>query len=213
MKNLIPKVEKFIQFRINDFDEIDEFRKTLIKSLVDYIIKCIKKQNFVRLMFLCTYNSRRSHLSQVWATIAAYYYEIPNVETFSGGTEETSIYKSSMDVLKIAGMEINQSNGTNPIYEILYAKDVKAIKAYSKVYYIRENPTEKYGAIVNCSKADKSCPIITGADFRFTMLYKDPKEFDNTKFELEKYIETNNIIATELLYVFYLCKIELNKSI
>ena len=44
----------------------------------------------IQLMFVCTHNSRRSHISQQRAQASAAYLNVDNVQTFSGGTEATA---------------------------------------------------------------------------------------------------------------------------
>lgn len=44
-------------------------RKELLKPLIDYIQSKVTQQKEIRLNFICTHNSRRSHLAQVWAQV------------------------------------------------------------------------------------------------------------------------------------------------
>jgi len=55
---------------------------------------------------------------------------------------------------------------------------------------------------MTCSSADKGCPFIAGAEKRIPVTYEDPKLFDNTPQQAEKYLERSNQIATEMKYVF-----------
>ena len=48
------------------------FTKELIGVINTYIAGDDKEG--VRVLFICTHNSRRSHNSQIWAQVAAYYY-------------------------------------------------------------------------------------------------------------------------------------------
>ena len=52
-----------------------------------------------------------------------------------------------------------------------------------------------------CNDADKNCPFIPNAT-RISLPFNDPKAFDGTEIELEKYQEKSRQIATELFYVF-----------
>ena len=55
---------------------------------------------------------------------------------------------------------------------------------------------------MTCSHADENCPFIAGALQRIPVRYEDPKAFDNTPIQLEKYEERSFQIATEMKYVF-----------
>ena len=57
-------------------------------------------------------------------------------------------------------------------------------------------------AILTCVEADGACPFIAGAAQRIALPFEDPKAFDNTPQQSEKYEERSLQIATELLYVF-----------
>ena len=69
---------------------IPEERKALLQPLIDYIKTKNEVNEPIRLNFICTHNSRRSHLSQIWAQTMADYYGIKNVTCYSGGTEAIS---------------------------------------------------------------------------------------------------------------------------
>lgn len=55
---------------------------------------------------------------------------------------------------------------------------------------------------MTCSQADGGCPFISGAEKRIAITYDDPKAFDNTDQQTEKYNERSLQIATEMFYVF-----------
>jgi hypothetical protein len=51
------------------------------------------------------------------------------------------------------------------------------------------------------SKADKECPIVFGAVYRFAIHYVDPKECDDTEEETEAYDSRCREIAREMFYI------------
>jgi arsenate reductase len=55
---------------------------------------------------------------------------------------------------------------------------------------------------MTCSQADIGCPVIFGASERFSIPFDDPKVFDNTAEQAEKYREKSLQIATNLYYIF-----------
>ncbi|WP_158860792.1 arsenate-mycothiol transferase ArsC [Lunatibacter salilacus] len=198
---LFQKIEDLIQSL--DIKSISEARKTTLQPLLDYIQSKVQQQEDVLLNFICTHNSRRSHLSQVWAQVMAAHFGIPKVFTYSGGTEATAMFPKVGETLKGQGFEITPlSEGINPVYAIKYAENAPPIIAFSKTYDHTFNPTSSFAAIMTCSQADAGCPFIAGAEKRIPITYDDPKAFDGTPQQAEKYKERSLQIATELYCVF-----------
>lgn len=186
-----------------NFDGISEERKELLHFLVEYLQSKINKNEQINLNFICTHNSRRSHLSQIWAQTAAAYYDVKEVYCYSGGTEATALFPEVAATLTRQGFEINTiTEGNNPIYAIKYNDNAMPIVGFSKKYDAAFNPKSNFAAIMTCSQADEGCPFIIGTDKRIPITYEDPKLFDNTALQTEKYIERSLQIATEMFYVF-----------
>lgn len=178
-------------------------RKLILQPLIDYIQLKVSDNKNVNLNFICTHNSRRSHLSQVWAQAAAHYYGVKNVYAYSGGTEATALFPMAAKTLNQAGFQINTlSEGNNPVYVIKYAENEHPIIGFSKTFDHHFNPEGDFAAVMTCSQADEACPFISGAEKRIPVKYDDPKTFDDTPLQAEKYQERSNQIATEMLYVF-----------
>ncbi len=181
---------------------IDE-RKAILNQLIEFIQEKVSNDQEIRINFICTHNSRRSHLSQVWAQTLAYYFNIKNVFCYSGGTESTALFKMVAKTLQNSGFKIQVlSEGNNPIYSIKYSENKHPIIGFSKKHDAEFNPKSKFVAIMTCSQADGGCPFIAGAEKRIPITFEDPKVFDNTPQQAEKYNERSLQIATELFYVF-----------
>ena len=191
------------QIEALDVNSITSERKNILQSLIDYIQLKTDDNELVNLNFICTHNSRRSHLSQVWAQTVSNYYNIKNVFCYSGGTEATALFPVAAKTLEDTGFKIEKlSNETNPVYAIMYQENAHPVIGFSKTYNAAFNPTSEFAAILTCSSADKGCPIIAGAEKRIPITYEDPKAFDNTPLQLEKYKERSLQIATEMKHVF-----------
>ncbi|QXP59519.1 low molecular weight phosphatase family protein [Olleya sp. HaHaR_3_96] len=198
---LFPEIDKVITGL--DPETISEERKTILQPLVDFIQSKISKNQEIRLNFICTHNSRRSHLSQVWAQTMATYFDIKNVFCYSGGTEATALFPMVVKTLQHSGFDIKTISKTeNPIYSIKYSSNAHPIIGFSKKLDADFNPKSEFVAIMTCSQADGGCPFIAGAEQRIPITYDDPKAFDNTPQQAEKYSERSLQIATELFYVF-----------
>ncbi|MBT8306326.1 MAG: protein-tyrosine-phosphatase [Maribacter sp.] len=198
---LFSEIEKIIK-GLNP-QTISEERKAILQPLTAFIQSKVSKDQEIRINFICTHNSRRSHLSQVWAQTMAYYFNIKNVFCYSGGTEATALYPMVADTLRNSGFEVNTiSEGNNPIYSIKYADNAHPIIGFSKRLDDDFNPKSKFAAILTCDSANEACPFVPGAEKRIPITFEDPKAFDNTLQQAEKYHERSLQIATELFFVF-----------
>jgi len=196
LKDYISKLEK-------RFDEIPNERKELLKSFAAFISQKTKENKEVNLTFICTHNSRRSHMSQIWAQTAAEYYEIKHVKCYSGGTEAAAFNPRAVNAARQAGFNIEKKDeSNNPIYLVHYSNEKESLECFSKVYNDSINPQKDFAAIMTCSHADENCPVVFGAEERFPIRYDDPKEFDDTELEEEKYKDRFEQIGTEMIYVF-----------
>lgn len=198
---MFPKIKSTIEQL--SFDSISEERKQVLAPLVHFIQVKANSGLAIRLNFICTHNSRRSHLSQVWAQTAASFYNIKNVFCYSGGTEATALFPKVAETLTNTGFEIKViSKADNPVYAIKHNTNDHPVIGFSKRYEDDFNPQSEFAAILTCSQADGGCPFIAGAEKRIPITFEDPKAFDNTPLQTEKYQERSLQIATELLYVF-----------
>lgn len=201
---LNPRVAERLEAATHEFGQISPERRNALEQIASYVAGRLAAEAEANLNFICTHNSRRSQMSQVWARIAAEYYGLGRVKTFSGGTSVTACNPRTVATLKRAGLEIKQTaeNGGNPIYAVSYAADREPLTLFSKMYNAASNPQNDFCAVMTCEQADKNCPIVTGAVLRVGLPYEDPKKHDNTSSETEQYDQRNQQIAREMLYLF-----------
>jgi len=200
---LLPVLQQTTEMLVGEFDRITSDRKKITDQLTDFISRKSRAGEKIQLNFICTHNSRRSHIAQLWAQVAAHYYGIDRVETFSGGTEATAFNPRAVQAMKKAGFDISVSkDGNNPIYQVRYASDAAPLTIFSKKYDDPFNPKTGFAAVMTCSHADEHCPVVTGASTRIALTYNDPKDFDGTPQEAAKYSERVNDIGREILYAF-----------
>ncbi|RYD74356.1 MAG: protein-tyrosine-phosphatase [Sphingobacteriales bacterium] len=186
---------------------INEERKTTLRPLIEFIQQKVDNKQKVDINFICTHNSRRSHLSQVWAQVAAAYYTIRNIHCYSGGTEETALFPKVAETLTNQGFSIFKiAGGNNPIYAIKYSENALPVICFSKKYDSPFNPASAFAAIMTCSQADDGCPFIAGAEKRIPITFEDPKISDNTKEQSKVYAKRSVQIAAEMFYVFSMIK-------
>ena len=185
------------------YNHIPDERKEILNQLITYIRLKKSIGETVRLNFICTHNSRRSHLSQIWAQTMAYIYSIDNVYCYSGGTEATAMFPKVVETLTNKGFEIYRlSDFPNPVYAVKYDQNEHPIICFSKEYNHAYNPQAGFAAIVTCNSADEACPVVIGAEARFPTKYDDPKAFDGTDHVDAKYTERSLQIGAEMAYVF-----------
>lgn len=198
---LFSEIQKTIAL-INT-ETITTDRKAILQPLLAFVKNKAENELEIRLNFICTHNSRRSHLSQIWAQTLAAHFNIKNVFCYSGGTESTAVFPTVIQTLKNLGFQIQiLAENSNPIYAIKFAENQHPIIAYSKKLDDQFNPESDFAALMTCSQADEGCPFIAGAEKRISLPYEDPKAFDSTPQQAEKYNERSLQIATELYYVF-----------
>ncbi len=135
---MFPSIQNYCDLLTGKFDEIPDERKQLLERISEYIIEKQTDKKTVQLVYICTHNSRRSHFGQIWATVAASYYNVPDVETFSGGTEATSFNINAINVLKKTGFEIHSQTGEiNPVYTVRYSETEKPVECFPKLMTIQ----------------------------------------------------------------------------
>ena len=182
---------------------ISDERKEVLLPLVNYIQEKINAGEAIRLNFICTHNSRRSHLSQIWAQTMAYHVGLKNVSCYSGGTEATAIFIKVLETLTSQGFQVLKlSENDNPVVAVKFADNENPILCFSKTYDHPFNPSSQFGAVMTCNNADEGCPIVVGAEAGFPIKYDDPKAYDGTPLQTEKYAERSLDIAREMWWVF-----------
>lgn len=184
-----------------------EKREASLQLLIDYIQQKVTAKQPINLNFICTHNSRRSHLAQIWAQTAVTYFKIPNICCYSGGTEETALFPQVAETLTAQGFQIlTIADGDNPVYAIKSSDNAVPMIGFSKKYDSPFNPSTEFAAIMTCSQADSGCPYIAGAEKRIPLTFEDPKVSDGTPQQTQVYEQRSLQIATAMFYVFYTIK-------
>ncbi len=213
MKTTYAKViTELIQALENEEFLIDEDRQNELRIIAEQIIKDLRAKNSLKVIVICTHNSRRSQLGELWIRVAADYHGIKNVESFSGGTEATNFNIRMIKALTRVGFVIDMANSsTNPNYLINWMIRPKENPLmYSKKYTHSANPQNNFMAIIVCDQADQNCPNVLGASTRYFLPYQDPKKYDDTFEEELQYDLKVREIGREILFMFKEVKTNLN---
>jgi arsenate reductase len=199
------KLRASVESRLEEFDQIPGPRKAELVRLAEDIRSRLTEEGPVRIIFICTHNSRRSHMSHLWAQLAAGYYGVKDIRCFSGGTEVTAFHPLALKTMIEAGFRFEkQIPGANPVYRVTFPGMAGDNHIFSKKYTDPPNPTRDFIAVMNCSDADEACPIVHGAASRHAVRYDDPKSFDGRAKEMKGYAERCRQIAREMLFLFSL---------
>ena len=210
-KDLLESIAAYCKNVENQFHLIPPTRKLLLDKLSTYISNKYQAKETPKAIIICTHNSRRSHLGQIWLAVGAQYYGLSPIQTFSGGTEATAFNPRAVAAIRKIGfhIDIERGDSSNPLYQLSWSENQVPYPAFSKKYDDTPNPTKDFAAIMVCTSADKGCPIVLGADFRIALPFHDPKAFDDTELESQKYEERCEDICREMLYVLKNVKNEL----
>jgi protein-tyrosine-phosphatase len=203
-RKLRKELEERIEELSDEFILIPEDRKLVLEELGTYIYESAVNEEPAKLVVICTHNSRRSHIGQLWLHAAAAWYGVGEVQVFSGGTEATAFNTRAVQALKRSGFAFQKmTGGDNPSYSASILRDGakdSGMLMFSKKFGHSQNPQEGFAALMVCSDADKSCPIVPGADARYSLPFDDPRYFDGTPSESKQYDETVQLIGREMLY-------------
>lgn len=201
-----PQLMQYLAEATSRFDMIPSDRKVELAKVADYIRDRLSKSQPAELTFICTHNSRRSHLSQIWAQVAAEFYGLKGVATYSGGTEATAFNPRAVAAMQRCGLKIvaDDPAASNPRYSVFASDSATPQVCFSKAYGDAPNPSMGYCAVMTCSQADDACPLVMGCDLRMPIRYEDPKVADDTEQESQRYDERCAQICGEMLYMMSL---------
>lgn len=199
---LYPELEAYVAGVMRELDQIPAERQLSIDRLAGFIAARAAAGQPAKLTFICTHNSRRSQLAQVWAWAAAAFFGVPGVETYSGGTEASAFNPRAVAALVRSGLRVElRGEGQNPVYAVRFAAGAPPLACFSKVYDHTSNPARGYCAVMTCSSADAACPIVRGSAERISLPYDDPGSSDGTGFETTAYDDCCRQTALEMLAV------------
>lgn len=153
-------------------------------------------------LFVCTHNSRRSQLAEIWLRHALLRLGIPGSGVYSAGTEATAFNERMVAALLRAGFPLHGDGaGANPVYVDAGPDGCLAIDMFSKTLTDRSLPVAGFAAVMVCDDADRNCPFVPGAAARFSLPYTDPKHQDGSPEKPGAYDATVREIGREMIYL------------
>ncbi|MDI6401459.1 protein-tyrosine-phosphatase [Balneolaceae bacterium ANBcel3] len=204
MARMTPVIDQLIDQLLEEKHLIAPSRIEILDTMAEYIRKRSKSKRNTNLVYICTHNSRRSQIAQIWSHTASVAFQFHGCTSLSGGTEVTAFFPSAIQAMKTLGFSIESSSGSspNPVYDVHVGEQTPSISCYSKKYEDAVKSIDDFAAIMTCSDADVHCPVIPGAEKRIPLTYNDPKHFDETDQQKSAYLKTAVHIGREILYVF-----------
>jgi arsenate reductase len=202
MTNFYPKLQETIKKLEAESQNIQEGHKAALDKIAAYIRDKQQKKEKCELVFICTHNSRRSHLAQIWAQTAAIHYGLENIVTYSGGTEATAFNPRAVAAIERAGFKVEKPDDSkNPHYKVLFLDNAASMECFSKKYSDSPNPQKGFMAVMVCDNADEACPVVAGAEARVALPFIDPKKSDGKPEESATYDERSMQIGAEMFYL------------
>ena len=200
---LSEALRHYVESRSAESHLIEPVRMGQIDELARATAKLLRDRGSADLLFICTHNSRRSHLAQVWAAVAARHRGIRGVSTFSGGTEITAVAPGTTASLRRCGFLVaGEGQGGNPIQVVRTHSDAEPMSCWSKRIGDAANPDRGFVAVMMCTAADIACPVVEGAAIRVALPHADPKTAEGSPGETLAYDRCCADIAREMLYLF-----------
>jgi hypothetical protein len=205
--DLFPSVRRHADLLTTQFDLIDAPHRAAAAELVDWIAGKYQPGKPTPVVVICTGNSRRSMLGSALGNVAAAYYGLPDLRFFSGGTSPSAFNPRTIATLKEIGFAIESTGKEAPrgkageenlIHRVQWGKGLETLE-FSKRYTDDYNPRTGFAAILVCSEADASCPLVQGASARISAPYIDPRLYDGADFEAGKYAERRDDIGRFML--------------
>ena len=184
IKKYISKIEKF---------KPNNKSKKRLHNIIDGINSLTQKRK-LNLVFICNHNSRRSQFAQFWGEILAIHYN-KRINIYSAGIIKTKVYFQVIESIKRIGFSVSKKKSS---YQINYNN--QTIKLSSKL--LKEIKNINFISIMTCSDTDASCPINLRSSLNLKLYFQDPKIYDGTFNEEQKYDAICLKIASELNYIF-----------
>lgn len=199
--NFLPKLKAFIKARLQEQSMIPAHRQEKLLAIAHFLHLHLSPQSFLALNYVCTHNSRRSQIAQIWSWAAAHYFGLENLRHFSGGTEVTAFNENAVKAMERAGFQTANDAENNPKYRIVCDPQLEPLLCFSKYFDDPYNPQKDFIALMTCSDAETNCPFIPGTKQRFSLNYEDPKVSDGTSEEEYIYDQCVQQIAREILFL------------
>lgn len=192
-------IQKYCERRLAELDWIDETRKQELAKLTAYIR--YKESDPIHLVFIDNDNARGSLFAQVWAKVAARYFGLEHVETYSAGNNATEIAGNFVYTLLSLQFDLFvEGDEVNSRHFFVFDNRKNACICFAKPIDHYSIPLENFGTID--TNPTRMNIILAGSELQVHFPYTDPQTSDGTSEAQQNYRQFSNEIAREMLYLF-----------
>ena len=155
----------------------------------------------IKIVFTCDSNARTSLMAEIWANAAAYYFQVEDVEFYSGGLSPGQVSHKALKSMERAGFifyEFESVLGTR--YQVNYGYDAEPLEIYAKKYSAKGNPTRGYCAALTCASMIHLDPALKGVLVKIALPYEDLAFIEGTEEVDQAYDQLNASMAREMFH-------------
>lgn len=196
---MYPLLKNTVNELKNSFTEIPSERKILLDDIAEKLGNWLKNRNEAPLIYICTHNSRRSQMAQIWMWLALKEAGLTHISVWSGGTEATAFHPNAQKAMSSAGFLIHDIGGQK--VTVLSSDHDDPLVCDSALFTDFTKKLPEFAAIMTCDDADHNCPFVPGASLRISQTYTDPKWSDNSDETEKVYFTTSLMIGREQFYI------------
>jgi len=201
--DLYPILNEYVKDISGEFRKIPEDRRYRLNEIIYFLEGQRENKEPWQLIFISTDQSSVSLMAQVWSKVAAYYFNFPNFQSFSGGIKPNEISVNSITTMEKAGFIIYKSDIDGiDVYRVKYSYNLTPIIAFPKKIEHVKNPYDNFMAVFVEENADVNISNIRGTYHRLLLNYIDPEGYDGSGLEDQVYEESCRKVAIEMFYVF-----------
>ena len=181
---------------------VDPTRRPALRSCAAAIARQLDARGEVSVVAVCTHNSRRSQLAEVWLAVASAAAGLGGVSVCSGGSDPVAVAPGAIAVLRERGFRVEADTAdANPRLRVrghgiereLYAKPLG--EAVAGV------PLRGGVALMVCAAADAACPPVPQVGYRARLPFADPRHADGTPGEAAAYRAASDRIEAEMRWL------------
>ena len=208
---LEPVLAAHLDTLASDRDGIAEPHHSAGRRLAEWLAEHYRPGITLPVVVVCTGNSRRSMLGAMMGNAAAVFIELPEIRFWSAGTAPSAFNPRTIAALRAIGFQIEPTGDEapqgaegfpNPRYRVrLGSGEGQELIEFSKALGDPSLPKRGFAAIMVCDQADADCPIVPGAAIRLSMPFPDPKTFDESAQEQERYAAARDAFGRLMMAV------------
>jgi arsenate reductase (thioredoxin) len=210
-RNLFPGLAEHLEGLTATLERIEEPYRSAGQRLAEWIAATRQPGEPLRVVVVCTGNSRRSMLGAMMGNAAASFHGLPEIQFFSAGTTPSAFNPRTIAALQAVGFQIEPIGDEaprgapelpNPRCRVRWGiGEGQEIVEFSKALGDPALPASSFATLMVCDEADAACPVVPGAVVRISMPLPDPKAADDTPEEGARYAATRDTLGRLMLAV------------